>query len=142
MPRKSESARAAAIYRAKGKAPAPPAHLDAESKKIWRRITHSKAVDYFEPGSEPLLEAYVRSLVMHRFYSSIWENDPHNRDEVVKNIVALNNSLAQLGTKLRLAITSVDRRSGILDEKGLYPEKMGKSGDLLFGGDGTNVIRF
>jgi hypothetical protein len=56
MPRISAESRSAAIYRAKGKAPAPPAHLDAESKKIWRLITHSKPVDYFDPVQRHFLK--------------------------------------------------------------------------------------
>jgi hypothetical protein len=75
---------------------------------------------------------------MRRFYQRIWDTDPINRDATVKHLVALNNSLAQLATKLRLAITSVDRRAGILTEKGDPLKTDGnviKAG-VLFGGPG------
>jgi hypothetical protein len=135
MPRISAEARSAANYRCKGKAPSPPPHLDPESKRIWRSICHSKSVDYFSAGSEPLLEAYVTSLVTHRFYMNMWHTDTFSRNEYVKAIVGLNNSLAQLATKLRLAITSVDRRAGILMEKGDFPhEEPPENVTLLFGG--------
>jgi hypothetical protein len=56
VPRISPESKSAAINRAQGKAPAPPAHLDVASKKIWRLITHSKPVDYFDPVQRHFLK--------------------------------------------------------------------------------------
>jgi hypothetical protein len=138
MPRISADARAGAYYRAKGKPPAPPAHLDPQSKAIWRTITASRPPDFFTAGSLPLLEAYATSLVMHRWYMDLWRTDPVNRDGFVKPITALNANLAMLGTKLRLAITSIDKRSGILTEREPSIDGQGDGtvidGSLLFGG--------
>jgi hypothetical protein len=136
MPRKSPESIAAAYYRTKGKAPAPPAHLDADAKRIWQQITASRPPDFFTVGALPLLEAYVTALVMHRWYMDLWKRDAINRDGFVKPIAALNANLSMLATKLRLAITSVDKRSGILTEKGdVTTEDNVIKADILFGGN-------
>jgi phage terminase small subunit len=135
MPRRSAEDRSAASYRAKGKPPVPPAHLDPQAKVVWRTIAASRPPDFFTPGSLPLLESYVTALVMHRWYMNLWRTDSINRDNFVKPITALNVNLSMIATKLRLAITSVDKRSGLLTER--EPTVDGLGGDdnvLLFGG--------
>jgi hypothetical protein len=70
------------------------------------------------PGATYLLEAFVETIVMHRFYIDMWKRDPGNR-ETLRSITMCNNSLAQLATKLRIANTSVyDKKAGILQERG------------------------
>jgi hypothetical protein len=106
---------------------------------IWKIITASRPPDFFNSGNSALLEAYCTTLVMHRFYVMMWRENPASRDHV-RSLTMLNASLAQLATKLRLANTSIDKRSGILTEKG-DPEPTGERGnviraDVLFG-DGT-----
>ena len=56
------------------------------------------------------------------------------RQRVVRAMAA---ALCQTATKLRLAITSLDRRSGRLDEK--EPSAKKTNADVLFGG---NVVQF
>jgi phage terminase small subunit len=139
--RRSAEDRSAACWRVGGKPPAPPAHLDDDAKKIWKAIAASRPPDFFTPGALPLLEAYCTALVMHRWYLDSWRRDQLNRDNFVKHIAALNASLSMLATKLRRAITSIDKRSGILIEKG-DPSKWMPGGnvtkfrdrDVLFGG--------
>jgi hypothetical protein len=135
VPRRTPEDIAAAYLRTGGKAPEPPAHLDAKSKQVWRIIASSRPPDFFTAGSLPLLEAYVVALVMLRFYHAEWCRDQTN-DGYLKAITALNNSLATLATKLRLSISSIDKRSGLLTEKGDPPSSEdGKViHDVLFGG--------
>jgi hypothetical protein len=116
MPRKSPEARAAMYWRTRGKPLEPPADMDAAVRRVWRVIASSRPPDFFNAGSAPLLEAYATALIMLRFYHAMWRDDRTNPD-YLKSIVALNSSLAQLATKLRLSISSIDKRSGILDEK-------------------------
>jgi hypothetical protein len=116
MPRKSPEAKAAMYWHTKGKPLEPPADMDAAVKRVWRVIASSRPPDFFNAGSAPLLEAYCETIVMLRFYRTMWRDDRTNPD-YLKAIVALNSSLAQLSTKLRLSISSIDKRSGILDEK-------------------------
>jgi hypothetical protein len=70
----------------------------------------------------------------------IWRNDPINRDRVLESIVKLNNTLAQLSVKLRIANTSVyGKKDGILTERGDPAAEEGESNvtkfpsDLLYG---------
>jgi phage terminase small subunit len=118
MPRKSVEDLAAAYYRTKGKAAAPPPHLDDGAKAIWRQITRSRPPDFFTAGSLPLLEAYCVALAMHRWYANLWRTDFTNRDNFVRHIASLNSSLSMLAVKLRLTNSSIDKRSGKLTERG------------------------
>ena len=70
---------------------------------------------------------------MHRFYITLWRQDRTNSD-YLKAITMLNSSLSQLATKLRLAITSVDKRAGILTEVERPPEERDAAVRYLFGG--------
>jgi phage terminase small subunit len=143
MPRKSAEDIAGAYYRTEGKPPVAPEHLSPQAKKLWREITSSRPPDYFTAGATQLLEAFCQTTEMHRFYMSVWAHDRTNVD-YVKAIATLNASLSTLATKLRLALTSVDRRAGILTEKGdvaadgapLYGSNITKfeKRDVLFGG--------
>jgi phage terminase small subunit len=59
MPRLSPEARGALLYQQGSKAPAPPKHLSAEARALWRTITHAYPVDYFQPGADLLLESFI-----------------------------------------------------------------------------------
>jgi hypothetical protein len=130
MPRRSADDVAAAYLRTGGKPLEPPPDMEASAKRIWRIIAASRPPDYFNAGSAPLLEAYVEAIVMHRFYTGMWRHDRGNPD-YLKAITACNASLSMLATKLRLAITSIDKKSGVLTEKG----------DLTPTGEPGNVIK-
>jgi hypothetical protein len=132
MPRKSPDAIAAAYLRTGGKPMPPPDHLEPDVAAIWRVITASRPPDFFNPGCAPLLEQYCTTLVMCRFYARMWRERPKDRD-YVRSVTMLNTSLSMLATKLRLANTSIDKRAGILTERGSATEERdGKV--LLFGG--------
>jgi hypothetical protein len=138
MPRKSPEAIAGMYQRHAGKSMSPPSHLEPDVAAIWKAVAGSRPPDFFNVGNAPLLEAYCEALVMQRFYVGIWRDDP-NKDHV-RSITMLSTTLASLATKLRLANTSIDKRSGILSEQG-DPEPTGETGnviraDVLFG-DGT-----
>jgi hypothetical protein len=132
VPRKSAEARSAAYLRSAGKPLAPPRHLEASVRRVWLSITRSKPPDYFSAASAPLLEALCEAVVMRRFYADLWHRQVFNREDYVKPLVALNSSIAQLSTKLRLAVTSVDKKSGILTEGGDPEPRDGNV--VLFGG--------
>jgi hypothetical protein len=133
VPRKSAEDRSAAYWRTGGKPIAQPAHLDGKVRAVWRVITASKPPDYFSPASAPLLESLCEAVVMRRFYSGLWHRAPDNHD-YVRAITSLNGSISQLSTKLRLALTSIDKRSGLLTEN--EPAVDADDNVILFGGAG------
>jgi hypothetical protein len=129
MPRKSSEARAALLYHSGGKAPAPPAHLDRAGKSLWRTITHAYPVDYFRPGSEQLLEAFIEAVIMRRFYVKMWRDSPD--PDHIRSITLLTNTLNQTAQKLRISNSArINRHSGMLDETDTMPV------------DGKNVLLF
>jgi hypothetical protein len=102
---------------------------------VWKEIAASRPPDFFTRGSWPLLEQYCEMAVLQEGYLAMLRDDPLNPElqaVTIKMAAALNAT----ATKLRLAITSVDKRSGMLTEKEPAP---GPSDDTLFGG---NVVRF
>jgi hypothetical protein len=124
----SPEARAAAMFR-QGKAPAPPAHLDKEAKRLWRSITSAYPTDFFAAGTEPLLEAYVIAMQMHRFYQEMWSLNPGDED-ITKRLCMVTSTLNTTAQKLRISNSArIPKKSGILDEKGL-PSNV----SVLFGG--------
>jgi hypothetical protein len=136
MPRLSPEARGALLYRQGAKAPAPPKHLRAEAKALWRTITHAYPVDYFQPGADLLLESFVETVLMRRFYASLLKNDPAS-PEYLKAITMLANSMNQTAQKLRLANSSrLFKRSGILDEVDTKPIAEGDNVHRLLFGNG------
>jgi hypothetical protein len=139
MSRLSAEARGALLYQQGSKAPAPPKHLSAKAKALWRDITHAYPVDYFQPGADLLLESFVEMVLMRRFYASLLKDDPGN-PEYLKSIVMLANSMNQTAQKLRLANSSrLFKRSGILDEVDTKPTGEGDGNVLLFG---NGEVRF
>jgi hypothetical protein len=136
MPRRSAEDRAGAYFRTGGTPPLPPKHLSVKAKALWREITASRPPDFFTRGSWPLLEQYCEMSVLQGDYLRMLRADPLN-PEVQAVVIKMAAALNATATKLRLAITSVDKRSGMLTEKG-EPEA-GPSDDTLFGG---NVVRF
>lgn len=62
MPRKSAAALAVVTPLRTVKHPPAPAALPARQKELWRDIVHSKPVDWFDPGSLPILQALVAHI--------------------------------------------------------------------------------
>ena len=46
--------------------PGPPPELNKEEKKIWKRMTESKSVDWFKPEHWDLLADYCHHTYRHR----------------------------------------------------------------------------
>jgi hypothetical protein len=116
MPRMSADA-IAASYQRKAVAPAPPKHLSAFGRRLWRRITHSRPPDYFRPGADVLLEQFVHLEEMRLFYVDLWRKDPGNADHL-KALAQIAAALNSTAVKLRISNSAaISSRSGILDEK-------------------------
>ena len=108
--------------------------MTADTKRIWHVITASKPPDYFSSASAPLLEAFCEALVMHRFYMSMWREDRANAG-YLKSICMLNAAFRSWPRNCGLAITSIDKKSGILNEREAGLSDGGNV--LLFGGHGV-----
>jgi hypothetical protein len=133
MPRLSPEARSA-LYHRTGKAPAPPAHLDAKAKRLWREITHSRPVDFFLPGQTVLLEQFVELAVLQRFYLDMLKRNPLN-PELLKSTTMLATTLNMTAQKLRISNSAaIVRKSGIYDETDTKPADAGDNVTTLFGG--------
>jgi hypothetical protein len=66
MPRISDEARSAAVFRARVIRWPPPRRLSAAAKTLWREILSDRPVDFFRPGSFELLEQYCELTVQQR----------------------------------------------------------------------------
>jgi phage terminase small subunit len=131
MARQSAEDRAAAYWRARGKPPAPPSHLSPKARKLWREIVASRPPELFAPGSTELLAQFCELSIQQQGYLTWLREDPRN-PEIQQTVCRVGNTLCQLATKLRLALTSIDRKAGILAER--EPEVDDKD-DTLFGGN-------
>jgi hypothetical protein len=134
MPRQSVEAKAGARFRARPKnaLPQPPEHLSQKARKIWARVISTKPADWFDEGSLVLLAQFCdlaaeqAKLVLQR--NELEQLKPANlldRTEVLKARLDVNKAIREFAlasttaaTKLRLTVqNTIDRRSGILDEK-------------------------
>jgi hypothetical protein len=138
MTRQSAESRSASAYLAGSAPPPPPKHLSKTVAAVWTDIAASKPPDFFDAGSQPLLEQYCVMIIHGRALNrridrlvkaGAWEElKPWE-----KRRNQLNATLATLATKLRLSIQAlVDRRSRGLLERGQQPD--GKKQDPLLGG--------
>jgi hypothetical protein len=141
MPRKSPENRAASYFRAGGQPPAAPGHLSPAARKLWQSIVAVRPPELFQPGARELLVQYCEMSILQQGYLARLRDAPDN-PELQATVMKMSAALCQLATKLRLAQTSIDKRSGLLTET--EPEQpKGKSGDLLYGGDGLGkVLKF
>ena len=65
MPRKS--AAALSVVPVLGpQRPKPPERLGSQEAQLWRECTESKAADYFDLASQPILEQYCQVVVLAR----------------------------------------------------------------------------
>jgi hypothetical protein len=140
MPRQSAESRAAASYLAGSAPPPPPKHLSKAAGAIWIEIAASKPADWFDAGSQPLLEQYCVLIVHMRalnrridrlMKAGSWEElKPYE-----KRRNQMSATLATLATKLRLSVQAVvEWHSRKLDERGAQPEAKAKKADPLLGG--------
>lgn len=89
----------------------PPDSFDDDQAQLWCEIVASKDADWWDAGTYPLLEAYVRTVVEHRRVSRLVEGchpvaDPMAFDQYDKILRAqdrLSSQLARLATKMRLS---------------------------------------
>jgi hypothetical protein len=123
MPRKSPEERSAAMYRAGGKPPEPPADLNPDAARIWRLIASSRPADWFDHGSLPLLRRLCRTAVsVERLHDAYDALDPTSSKaaELAKQITAMNASVAGLSQKLRLSV-----QNAIVWDSGKRTERAG-----------------
>jgi phage terminase small subunit len=137
MPRKSPEEKAAAYWR-QGRNPRPaPKHLSTEAAKLWRDIVASRPPDLFSPGNYELLAQYCELSVLQEGYLAMLREDPQS-PEYQATVCRVASTLCQLATKLRLALTSIDKRAGILTEREPVAEPQRGKRAVLFG---SNVIK-
>jgi hypothetical protein len=134
MPRKPAEDRAAAYFRSGGKPPPAPPHLSPKAKKLLRDITSARPPELFQPGSTELLAQYCEMCCLQEIYLADLANDVRN-PELQVIVMKMAAALCQLATKLRLALTSIDKRSGILTER--EPDLAAEAPS-----DGSNVRKF
>lgn len=87
--------------------PEPPQHLTDDERQLWREVVATKPADWFQRDSHPVLCAYVQSTLIHRalmnqFHAGEFPVGSKPYDELIKLIVKVAGSLAQLAGKLRL----------------------------------------
>ncbi len=118
MPRLSAEDRAAAAWRAGGSPPKPPKHLSRRAKVLWREIVASRPPDYFGPGSTPLLESFVVTVLAARVLAVAVEENPIDKT-AADAWLAMVKAETTLATKLRLAVSSaIKPHAGKLNERG------------------------
>ena len=141
MPRLSPEARGAAAFRA-GFTPAKsPKHLSKEERGLWESITRSFPPDRFEPGSLCLLERYVRTVCyamrLHDEVAKAEVGTPEH-GKLHRLLMSANNSCGSLAALLRLSVQArVDRRSGQIEERQIYPRPWDDNNRLI----GGNALR-
>ena len=155
MPRQSADARAAAAFRAGSSHPKPPRGLTGRAKGLWLEIVRSKPIDWFDPGSFPLLRQYcvlaayaeevgTRLRVVPRGGPAVAGGEPVEpvdpaalaaaRSAAVKELREVAATCTSLATKLRLSVQSnVERHSRMLDEPGLPPAPVATRPHLIGG---------
>ena len=135
MPRMSAEARSAAAFRAGGgEYPPPPAGMSFREQEFWNAIVKSKPIDWFDPGSLPLLARYcVLTHQAEKLEEILRDTPTAEAGRVEARIIALNGNLVTIATKLRLSVqAAVDRHSRMLGEKG-HGEDDPKDDGLLGG---------
>lgn len=121
------------MYRAGAEPPKPPAGMSAKGRSVWREIIASKPTGYFDAGSLGILrlhcETMARAEQVSRQLAKVEVRSPEFRELVGLN-KTLMASCATSARQLRLTVQqNVDRKSGLLDERG-----HGAADDELLGG--------
>jgi hypothetical protein len=90
--------------------PKPPEHYSDDAAALWAHITASKPMDWWDAGTLPLLDAYVKTCLEHRRISDLVERHAIECDEDVASYEKLHkiqdrlaSQLARLATKMRLS---------------------------------------
>src|SRR6056297_2152641 len=89
----------------------PPAHHNDDQAQHWSQIIASKPADWWDAGTFPLLDAYVRTIVEYQRISELADAcHPIESGDDFKNYEALHkvqdrlaSQLARLATKMRLS---------------------------------------
>lgn len=142
MPRISAEARSAAVYRAGGKASAPPSELSDGAKKLWRSIVSCKPVSWFDGGSLPILARYCEAMAQAERIEDELRRLVDVTDPVylklTQALISLNANCTTMAVKLRLSVqNNIDRKSRKLDEIGTgeNDESEVNSAKTLLGGN-------
>jgi phage terminase small subunit len=113
--------RSAGLWRAASKHPAAPRYLSRDARNLWKQIVEARPADYFQPGSQQLLEQFCETMVSQRVALAEMAqagNDPDRLALAVKTMKNLATVINSTAIKLRISIQAeVDRKSGKLDEK-------------------------
>jgi len=89
----------------------PPEHYTDEQAQHWSQIIASKPADWWDAGTLPLLDAYIRTIVEYRRVSELvdgcWPmespDDAKTYEQLHKMQDRLASQMARLATKMRLA---------------------------------------
>ena len=152
MPRQSVEGKAGAAWRARSQpvkvVHEPPEHLSDDARRLWAKILASRPADWFEEGSLPLLAQYCdlvaeqAKLVQQRNeLVRLKPVDIMDRTAIVtarsrlgKSIIEHSAQCSSLALKLRLTVqNTIDRRSGVLDEKQPEAAVVAQRSSLLAG---------
>lgn len=100
MARKSEEANVTVAVNNSKNRPAPPSHLTAEERAVWKAVVDAKTADWFTPENFPLLELYCQNVVLSRRLAKelTFKLDP--KMFTMKNMI--EKTIANLATKMRL----------------------------------------
>jgi hypothetical protein len=113
MPRKSASLAVVTPIDPKRYPPAPPS-LSARQQELWSKIVRSKPVDWFDPGSLPILQALTAHIetaerieVQFRDLGDLTDSEQLDRlDKLSRLRDRESKAVATLSAKLRLTLQS------------------------------------
>jgi hypothetical protein len=110
--------------------------LSKEGKSLWMDIVSSKAPDFFDAGSFPLLAMFVQAITMARALDaqlSALPSTPEGNRQAARLERRWHKAVTvacMLGVKCRLTVqAAVDRRSRMLDEKWAANDRLFKGRD-------------
>lgn len=91
--------------------PAPPDHFDDEQAQLWCEVVATKPADWWDAGTYPLLETYVRTIVEYRKVSEMVEKchplkgpmDFEQYEKIQKMQDRLHKAILTNATKMRLS---------------------------------------
>jgi hypothetical protein len=91
--------------------PEPPANYSDEQSATWSQILASKPADWWDAGTLPLLDAYVRAITEHGRITDLIErmhplagfDEFKEYDQMQRTQDRLQSQMARLATKMRLS---------------------------------------